>query len=111
MFPEDGLRLSQIIENGGFETFFKNANISNFFETTFGIDENNPGLIEKDSYMFDAAGRLAANDPVLERRLVFAGLDNGPDAQQDYYINKDGDIMLKINDINIQKCMIIKVQA
>lgn len=103
MFPEDGLRLSQIIENGGFTNLFKNANISNFFETTFGIDEDNPGLIEKDSYILDSAGRLAGNDPALERRLVFAGLDNGPDAQQDYYVNRNGDIMLKINNINIQK--------
>ena len=69
MFPEDGLRLPNYWK-WWFTNFFKNANISNFFETTFGIDENNPGLIEKDSYMFDAAGRLAGNDPVLERRLV-----------------------------------------
>ncbi len=103
MFPEDGLKLSQIIENGGFQNFFKRANVSSFFETTFGIDENNPGLMEKDSYIFDSAGRLASNDPALEQRLVLAGLDNGPNVEQDYYFDSNGDIMLKINNLNIKK--------
>ncbi len=97
-FSKDGYSQSEIIQAGGFDAFVKKMGKDTFFDTVFTLDENNTNLMSKASITGDFAGEIAAYDKDLQLRIIDAafGNDFGDNQTDGYYINDDGEVMIRM---------------